>query len=258
MKLLISAPGLQGLPDTLRRCFSSNCGIEVDLSNPDELLSVDPEALGAIETLVRNKGIHLSAHGPYHSYTIASKDSRINSYFLNLTRIALEFASRLGAKTFVLHTGFVPCIYSSVFQQWLSRFTENFHLVCEKAAGLGVKVLLENVWEDSPERFRRIFEPVRSTGAGFCLDVAHNELYQKAPLPEWLDVFGDDLAEVHLSEPLNYEDVHAALGSGVIDWDNVFKTLEAYSLHVPFVLSMDAEFVEASLQFLGDRYGVVE
>jgi sugar phosphate isomerase/epimerase len=150
----------------------------------------------------------------------------------------LEVADVLRPLCIVFHSGYEKWKYALKIEPWLSGSIETWSLVNEKATSLGVKVAVENIFEDDPLNLRLLVEALGSTNFGICFDTGHFNLFSRSPLEEWLKQLGPYLHELHLHDNDGSADSHYPIGDGTFDFDRLFRapmptdlifTIEAHS-----------------------------
>jgi hexulose-6-phosphate isomerase len=147
---------------------------------------------------------------------------------------ALKDAKRYGAPSVLLVPGRVTkdVTYKEVFD----RSIEGVRKAIPLAETLGVKIAVENVWNDfitKPEQAREYLDAVKSDAVGWHLDVGNTGRYNA---PEtWIPVLGAKLVNLHIKEfdtramtPANpAKGFGAKLMEGTNDWPAIMKALDA-------------------------------
>jgi sugar phosphate isomerase/epimerase len=118
----------------------------------------------------------------------------------------------------------------------------------DTASKTGLRIAVENVFDEDPEALQMLIEKIDSPDFGFCFDTGHFNLFSKVTMEQWFESLGRHLVEVHLHDNDGKADSHWALGRGTIDFENLFHLLNARSPSAVFTVEAhDVNDVETSL-----------
>ena len=116
----------------------------------------------------------------------------------------------------------------------------------------GTRLVLENVYEHRPEDMGELLEKLKPSNVGLCLDCGHLMAFGRAPrgmarIPRAL------IAQLHLHDNQGEKDEHLTMGSGRIDFTQLFAYLKSTRPEPPIAtLEMHRiEDLEPSLDYLG-------
>ena len=98
----------------------------------------------------------------------------------------------------------------------------------DTASKLGVRVAVENVFDEDPEALCRLIERIAHPDFGFCFDTGHFNLFTKVTMERWFERLGKYIFEVHLHDNDGTADSHWALGKGAIDFEKFFGLLRGH------------------------------
>ena len=129
-------------------------------------------------------------------------------------------------KVIVFHSGYDRWKYDSRVEIWLAGSIQTWKPINERAGGMGVKIAIENIFEDEPEHLRLLAKEMNSDNFGLCFDTGHFNLFSKIPLQEWLQIIKPYIVELHLHDNSRYADQHLALGDGDFDFTTLFRELK--------------------------------
>ena len=191
----------------------------------------------------------VSAHGPFLDLYINSPDPAIRRVAAERIGRSLAAADELGLRFAVFHTNCLPMItHAAYYDNWVHSNVEFWREVVEQHA---TTVLLENMWDSSPERIARVLEGVDSPRLKACLDTGHHLLFSREPLERWFELLGENLAYLHLTDNLGDEDSELALGSGAVDWTEVSRLADRCAGQpVAVIETPTMERIRASLGFM--------
>jgi sugar phosphate isomerase/epimerase len=191
----------------------------------------------------------VSAHGPFLDLYINSPDPAIRRVAGERIRRTLTVADELGLRFVVFHTNCLPMMtHTAYYENWVKSHVEFWSEVVEQH---GTTVLLENMWDKSPELIARVLEGVGSSRLKACLDTGHHVLFARESLERWFEVLGTKIAYLHLTDNLGEVDDELALGTGVVDWRELSRLIARYGDQPLAVIETPTmERIRASLRFL--------
>jgi hexulose-6-phosphate isomerase len=141
-----------------------------------------------------------SVCGEHHwKYLLSDPDPAIRVQGVEALKVALQDASMYGADTVLLVPGRVTDTVS--YDQCWNRSSEEIRKVIPLAEKLGVKIAIENVWNNfllSPREAASYVDQFGSQYVGFYFDCGNILAYG---WPEqWIRILGKRLAKVHIKE----------------------------------------------------------
>ncbi|WP_170920439.1 sugar phosphate isomerase/epimerase family protein [Desulfacinum hydrothermale] len=203
-------------------------GINLELGFSGEEL--DRLDLRDVEKTVAELGASqcgLTVHGPFWELCPGSQDPLIRQ----VTRLRLhqlvDVAAVVKPVQVVCHTGYDPRHHRGQMEAWLDRALKVWEPVLRRLEGLGIRLCLENVWEEDPELHRKIFERLSSPFLGFCLDVGHQHSFSGTRLSVWWETLEDKILELHLHDNGGDRDEHLPVGRGTVDFHDLFGRIQA-------------------------------
>jgi len=172
----------------------------------------------------------LSIHSPFMDLSPGAVDERVRvltvERFLNVFKIA----EILKPKAIVFHSGYEKWKYALRVEQWLEGSLITWPPLLKRAVDIGLKIAIENIFEDDPTNLRLLMEEMGSENFGICFDTGHFNLFSKIPLEEWLRQLKPYVIELHLHDNDKTFDSHLAIGEGTFDFDTLFSTLKDKNL----------------------------
>jgi sugar phosphate isomerase/epimerase len=109
---------------------------------------------------------------------------------------------------------------------WLEGSINTWDPLLKRAADIGTKIAIENIFEDDPTNLRMLMEKIGSELFGICFDTGHCNLFTRVPLEEWLRQLKPYIIELHLHDNNKTFDDHLAIGDGTFDFAMLFDTLK--------------------------------
>jgi len=191
----------------------------------------------------------VSLHGIFQDICVHSSDSKIAEASKERILRNLEIATSLEAKYIVFHGSFNPLIRAeSYVNNWLERNANFWSGALKK---YNIIVLLENLWEPTPEVFRSLLDQVGSPRLKICFDTGHANIFSKVPFKEWFGMLSQDIPYVHVSDNKGEVDNELIPGDGIINWHEFTNILEDCQVNPEIVLEVcTLEKTKQSLKYL--------
>ncbi len=181
----------------------------------------------------------LSIHGPFMDLSPGAVDLKVREITLRRFTKTLDFAEILKPKVIVFHSGYDRWKYDDRVDIWLDGCLQTWRPVNERASDMGVRIAIENIFEESPGHLSLLAKEMASDNFGICFDTGHFNLFSKISLKEWLGIIKPYIKELHLHDNLRLTDEHRAIGDGEFDFATLFEevrgidcvyTLEAHNI----------------------------
>ena len=166
-------------------------------------------------------------HGAFFDIVVFSQDERIRDVSRLRMKQSMEVARELEVTGVVFHTNFNPMLSSeeyddNVVEQTTAYLEELLKQYREQ------HIYLENMFDSSPRILARISERlIRYDNYGVCLDYAHSSISQ-TPMSDWGEGLAPYLKHVHINDNDLKRDLHLAVGTGQIDWNQFAKYYRTY------------------------------
>jgi sugar phosphate isomerase/epimerase len=187
---------------------------------------------------LHREGLQTNLHAPYMDLAPGSPDPCIVALTRQRFDRVAELAAVFGAKGVVFHAGYDRRRYGFMKERWIEKALETWSTLARGFQKTGTILVLENVYEHSPEDLLDLFKALQNEDVGFCLDTGHQAAFSGASLDRWVQVLGPYLRQLHLHDNRGEEDEHLALGQGSIDFKSLFRTLKATITKAP-VLTLE-------------------
>ncbi len=199
------------------------------------------EEFAEVATALRRAGLACTMHAPFADLAPGAADPEI----LRVTRAklakVLELIDLFEPQVIVCHLGFEENKHSFDYPGWLERAAETWGRLAETAGKAGVRLMLENTYETSPEAHREIFTRLNPPAVGFCLDVGHTLAFAHTPWQDWLPPLTPWLGHLHLHDNRGDGDRHLPVGEGHFDFPGLFKYLRQNDLRPTMTLEAFSE-----------------
>ena len=231
--------------------------------NPE--IGIDAQALerfspGQFEQVARTlsaRGRRCTMHGPFLDLSPGSEDPEVARLTRRRFEQMLRLVSVFKPLSVVCHAGYDWRRYGYNRERWLENSAACWAWLARQIADQGSRLMLENVYERSPQELLALFEKLEGIPIGFCLDIGHQAVFGCTPLKRWLEDLGSYLEQLHLHDNNGDKDAHLALGQGSIDFDFLLTNLQQRKTGLPPLFTLEIRSrkdLESSLDFLQGRW----
>ena len=191
----------------------------------------------------------LTLHAPFMDLNPGAVDPMVRSVTQVRFRQLLDAAAILKPRAAVFHAAYDRWRYGGRKDIWLDYSIDTWRKVMDTASRIGIRVAVENVFDEDPDALALLIEKINHPDFGFCFDTGHFNLFSKVPLERWFERLGANLVETHLHDNDGTADAHRAVGRGNIDFDKVFGLMNERSQRPVFTIEAhEKEDIEASLE----------
>lgn len=209
---------LNSLEDSIDRVAREGFHPEIRMDNADRLMELSDGEVGKLKKLLDERAFTPFTHAPFFGLDIASLDTKVSAYTESALVQALEVTALLGGRVMVMHTGYLPYFSRGGRRLWFRNWDSRMPRVVEQAEQLGVKVVLENTWEDRPEVLAHLIDMLPRGTVGVCLDTGHLNVFSRLPLQNWWRVLGAHVEAFHIHDNDGISDDHLVPGEGTFDF----------------------------------------
>jgi sugar phosphate isomerase/epimerase len=172
------------------------------------------------------EGLKVNLHAPFMDLAPGSPDPSVLALTRERFDRMVELAAAFEAKGVVFHAGYDRRRYGFMKKSWIEKAIETWSPLARAFRKTGTSLVLENVYEHSPDDLLDLFKALESDEVGFCLDTGHQAAFSDASLDRWVQVLGPYLSQLHLHDNRGEEDEHLALGQGNIDFQSLLRALK--------------------------------
>ena len=179
---------------------------------------------GLIERLEYNPSFTI--HSPFMDLSPGAVDSKVREVTIERFSHVLDIAGVLRPKAIVFHSGYEKWKYALKVDLWLEKSLKTWKSLLKRAVDEGLKIAIENIFEDEPTNLRLLMEELGSEHFGICFDTGHFNLFSKVSLDIWLEQLNPYIMELHLHDNNKTADDHIAIGEGTFDFNSLFAVLK--------------------------------
>lgn len=245
------------IPFTMLHDSYLNRFIEYGL-NPEigfDAIALDRYSLSDITSIadqLHENGCTITLHAPYADLSPGSTDSRVRAVTRRRFEQMLRLLPLFRPKTIVCHAGYDEKRYWYNRAIWVENSLQIWSWLASRVRDEGSVLMLENVYEESPDDIRFLFENLQVHSVGFCLDTGHQAVFGHAPLGAWVESLGKHIGQLHLHDNMGRRDEHQALGRGLIDFKMLFNKLKTMRKKPPIITlePHEEEHLWPSLEYL--------
>jgi len=190
----------------------------------------------------------LSLHAPFMDLNPGAVDPMVRSVTQVRFRQLLNVAAILKPRAAVFHAAYDRWRYSGRKDVWLDYSVDTWRKVMDAAAKIGLRVAVENVFDEDPDALGMLIEKIDNPDFGFCFDTGHFNIFSKVPMEQWFKALGRYLVEVHLHDNDGTADSHWAVEQGTFDFEEFFMLMNEHAPIPVFTIeARDHADVETSL-----------
>jgi sugar phosphate isomerase/epimerase len=169
-------------------------------------------------------------HAPFMDLSPGAVDSKVRAVTLERFSCIFDIAEILKPKAVVFHSGYEKWKYALKIDIWLEKSVMTWRALLKRAVDMGLKIAIENIFEDAPTNLKLLMDKMGSEHFGICFDTGHFNLFSKISLDKWLRQLKPNIIELHLHDNDKTFDSHLAIGDGTFDFDTLFSTLKDKNL----------------------------
>lgn len=170
-----------------------------------------------------------SIHAPICDMNIAAFNDKIREASVNEMIRTFEHANKMDIETVTVHPGIYSMVLSDVKERSEKLAKRSLKEIEKAARQNGVTAAIENMpsfaimMGQTPDALMNLIE---DTDLQVCFDIGHANTM--GMINEFIDMFQDRLANIHIHDNLGDRDAHMTIGDGNIDFYNVLSRLRNY------------------------------
>jgi len=169
----------------------------------------------------------ISIHGPFVGIRQTHRDYLLKEAVKKRMQMTYEMAKELKPQVLVMHSGINGDIKKWNLEDfWLEETTNFWKKEIKRYENDGIKIVIENLVEETPEILIELCDAVNSDFFALCLDTGHMNVFSELSPSDWTKKMGNRLQYVHLHDNKGESDEHLPIGKGNIDFDNFFNSVK--------------------------------
>ena len=215
-----------------------------------------------IQESLAQHDMELVCHLPTFLST-ADLTDRLRQASIDETLTSLEVAAEIEPLKVVLHPSYMMGLGAFLPELTRAHAMESLEIIVEKAHSLGLCLCLENMfprsqWLINPEEFVDIL--AKFPTVNLLLDIAHAHIEDAGGKKclRFIELFGDRIGHLHVSDHFGKEDQHLPIGAGIIDFSRVVKALKGIGYDDTITLevfSRDRDYLKLSKKKMEEMFG---
>jgi sugar phosphate isomerase/epimerase len=209
---------LDELEKRLDEVVRAGFGPEVRMTDVAHLRRLSETEVARLRGFLEERGLPIFTHGPFLGLDVASLNDHVAEYSADCLVRGCEVTAGLGGSAMIIHTNYSPFFSRAGLREWLGNWSERLPPILEKAKGLGVRIALENAWEERPEVLAHLIDILPAGAAMACLDTGHINAFSHRGVRRWWEVLGDRVIALHLHDNDGLSDDHLPPGAGIFDF----------------------------------------
>lgn len=194
----------------------------------------------------------LSIHAPFMDLSPAAVDSKVRKATIERFSHTLDIAEIIRPEVIVFHSGYEKWKYALDVNFWLQKSLLTWRPLNERASEIGIRIAIENIFEDEPSNLKLLMEHMDSRNFGVCFDTGHCNLFSRVPLENWMEALNPFILELHVHDNNRSADQHLPPGEGTFDFAGFFRLLNRNDC-VYTIESHTPEHVLKSIAYLKAR-----
>lgn len=168
----------------------------------------------------------LSFHAPFMDLSPGAVDSLVREATMKRFNHILDVAEVLQPKAIVCHSGYEKWRYALKPDWWLEMSLLTWQPINKRASDMGIKLAIENIFEEEPSNLKMLIEHMNSENFGICFDTGHCNLFSKVRLEDWMKALNPHIIELHLHDNDKSSDQHLPVGDGTFEFGKFFHLLK--------------------------------
>jgi len=177
--------------------------------------------------IIENFSGRISVHGPFVGIRQTHRDCLLKEAVKTRMQMTFEVAKELRPEAIVMHSGIDGDIKKwKLMDFWLEKTTDFWKKEIKKYEKEGIKIVIENTGEESPDILIKLCDAVNSDFFALCLDTGHMNVFSELQSFEWVKKMSKRLQYVHLHDNNGENDDHLPVGKGNIDFDSFFESIK--------------------------------
>jgi sugar phosphate isomerase/epimerase len=168
----------------------------------------------------------LSFHAPFMDLSPGAVDSFVREATMKRLNHVLDIAEILSPRAIVCHSGYEKWRYALKPDWWLEKSLLTWQPLNSRASDMGVKIAIENIFEDEPSSLAMLMKNMNSDNFGVCFDTGHCNLFSKVRLEDWMAALNAYIVEIHLHDNDRTSDQHLPVSEGTFDFGKFFYLLK--------------------------------
>lgn len=202
----------------------------------DQLDSMNPDRLLALEKDLHQRNLGLSIHAPFIDLSPGAFDEKIREVTQLRLGQTLDIAEVLRPTFVNCHPHYDRHRFGGKIDPWVENCLKTFDPLVKRAEKLKTTLVVENTFEDEPTPLERLINKMGSPFFRACFDNGHFHIFHKVPLKKWWETLGDKITLLHLHDNHGEKDEHLPMGEGNFPFPAYFNLLKDFRQEMTYTL----------------------
>jgi hexulose-6-phosphate isomerase len=195
----------------------------------DGMELISPSDLDPNEVRRASEHTSMPVHGlvdmKHWEIRLSSPDAKVRDQGVAILQQCLRDAKAFGGSSVLLVPGKVTGADETHDDVW-NRSIPEIRKVLPLASRLGVRVLIENVWNgfcETPEQYRDYLDEIASPWVGAYFDIGNCRKF--SPSEQWIRTLGPRIVKLDCKDWSQKKGFESKIGDGDVDWPAVRQAL---------------------------------
>lgn len=209
---------------------SLNIGVEIqDFTEPNLSRDEIRRIISGYKSKLKKFNNIKAMHGPFLDLKPSSPDKLIRDVSFNRYLDTIKIAKQLDIDYIIFHSQINPYL-NHPSQRKLNNIQskEFWEDILSKTIDYHGMILLENIFEETPEMLKELIETINLPNVKINLDIGHAKL-GKVSLEKWIKELKDSIEYIHVHSNDGLYDNHQSLNEYEID--NLYNLLDKYNIN---------------------------
>jgi sugar phosphate isomerase/epimerase len=164
----------------------------------------------------------------------------------------LHVSEQLSINYTIFHSNIITLIkHKFYYENWINKHVEFWG---ETTSKFKTTVLLENMWDESPDLLLEVINQVGSDKLKICFDTGHCNIFSKVSMREWFRKTGSEIPYIHLNDNMGDYDSELPPGQGNINWKEFNNLVNEFCNHPTIVIEVGSpDNIKKSIDFLQEN-----
>jgi len=253
MNFFLCLSGYENENDILPKLEELNVGIELQSYGLKGVTSplLWEEKMKQHKKIIKNFSGRIAIHGPFVGIQYTHRDYLFKKAVKNRMQLTYEMAKELKPEILVFHSGIIGNIKRWKLEDfWLGETTKFWKEEIKKYKKEGIKIVIENLVEESPDILIELCDAVNSNSFSLCMDIGHMNVFSELSPSDWVKKMDKRLQYVHLHDNNGEKDEHLPVGKGNIDFESFFNSIKNTGNDIIIALELDNSTLEEKIKNL--------
>lgn len=228
---------------------SLKIGVEIQDFTESNLTDMDiADLVSEYKKLFKDFKFTKSMHGPFLDLKPSSPDNEIKNISIKKYLRTLDIAKKLEMDFCIFHSQINPYLNEPSLRKLNNiQAKEVWHEIMKKEKDYKGTVLIENIFEETPDMLRELMDAIDLPNVKTNFDLGHSRL-GRVDLENWIKELAPNLAYIHLHSNNKIYDQHHAPTN--IEIEELLNLLDKYNVNPVISLEYKSDDVSREVELL--------